>query len=256
MTVNFQNQLGVWPNDIGSQIIWVDKLKALLQQMDTELAETAHFVVELQQATEPSQAEWEAAWLFQTGRPLPISKAADLIWWDTSEDYIGGLYGVLLDSTTVQRKDPKNPRNSVALYQIDSEVDAQSITANIGADNTPYPSIDFTNSQPLRLELEFQMFVDLASGTGVFGADFLVDGVKVGSSYYGVSTDQGIICMNASGFLRVVADIPEVAPGSHTVQVIFGVCGVNPTPPTLDIGGLSAAGGFGARQLIVKGYPV
>jgi hypothetical protein len=102
--------------------------------------------------------------------------------------------------------------------------------------------------------MEYALFVQLNSGSGQWGADFYINGVKAGSQYLGVATNQGIVNSMTSGILRASFVLSDAAPGNYTIQATFGVTASPSSPPTLKIGGIaSSSDQFGARSLIVRG---
>jgi len=100
--------------------------------------------------------------------------------------------------------------------------------------------------QPIQLELEYNLTATYSSGSGLVGADFLLDGVKQGTLLHAISTDQGIYTVAGTAPMLTFIQIDDVPPGTHTIQAIAGVAGSDPTPPTI----IYAAG----RSLKAKGY--
>ena len=245
-SLNFD--LGVYPNDPASQIVYFNQVKQLLVNMDTQVNALTSDIVELSQSTEPTQGEWETAWTVQTGKSLPISKNAELRWWSTVTDTLGGTYGMLFDSSVVLRKDSKYSRGGIGYFGTATNNDAQSGSHPIGTNNSEHPALTFELNQVMDVELTYQLYTVLAAHTTeLVGADFLLDGIKVGSDVYGLDTDIGVASTNDSGLLLVTAVSPAVPAGEHTVQAIYGYVGGNSI--NSDHGGDN-----GMRLLTVKGY--
>lgn len=253
--VNFN--LGPWPTDPSQQGIYITQLLNRMSQMNNYVNDHSADIIFLEQVSEPTQGEWEIAWLAQTSKPLPMSKGAVFYWWDSSSDVLGGSYGILKDDTTVVRKDPKYVRSGIVIKDEEWLSVAVSTDSWINTEISNHPSITFTNNQVVNLELSYELWVQLNTGSGLWGADFLLDGVKQGTAVHGVPSDQGIISTSVSGLLRAFMVVPNVEPGEHTVQAIMGVVGSDATPPTIDYGGVATSlGNYGVRTLSVKGYAV
>lgn len=248
--------LPIWPgsSDNMEQQLFFSDLKLALKSATSALFQTGSYKVKLTQPTEPSQSQWEAAWTAQTGRSLPILPTAILLWIDSATNQTAGVYSTTsLDSGTILRRESRYPRSGVSYRNIVVATSAQSSNAAIGINNSNHPSLTWT--QPVKADVLFtyQLYVLLSSGTGTWGADFVLDGVKLGSQIFGTATNSGIINNSASGDLMVACLAPNVTAGQHTVQVIFGVTGSPASPPTLAYGGVgSGAGQYGVRELVVE----
>ena len=246
---NLNFDLGVYPNDPASQIVYFNQIKQLLINLDTQVNALTSDVVELAQSTEPTQGEWETAWTVQTGKSLPISKNASLYWWSTVTDTLGGCYGMLLDSATVLRKDSKYSRGGIGYFGSSYTSDLVQSSSPIGAQNSPHPSLTFELNQVMDLELTYQLYFIKVGGVAAnkVGADFLLDNVKVGSDIYSIATDDGVVSSTDSGLLLATAVVTGVSAGAHTVQAIYGY-----------VGGVAQqsdhGGDYGIRLLVVKGY--
>jgi hypothetical protein len=246
--INFD--LGLWPSDVASQRLFINQLMNQLGIMNTFVNERTSDFVEITQATEPTQDEWELAWLQQTGKQLPISKNAVLHWIDTVTGDLGGVYGVLLDSTNVLRKDSKYVRGGIGFFgSAQDGPGGTGVAFQIGEKNSEHSSLTFTLNQSMDLELTYQLYVSLTSGAGSWGADFLLDGSKVGTDLLGINLNMGIVNTEIGGLVYTTIIVPNVEAGEHTVQAIFGYTGIDATPPSLDFG--QAADGI--LLLTVKG---
>ncbi|KKK71053.1 hypothetical protein LCGC14_2917810 [marine sediment metagenome] len=251
--VNFD--MGPWPTDPAKQVLFMGQLTNRLVQMDTYLRGKTADIILLEQAGEPTQEEWEIAWLTQADKPLPISKGAVFYWWDTVSNSLAGCYGILLDAIDVIRKDPKYVRSGIVIKDETSLSTAVSTSDPIGTVLENHPLIAFTNNQIIQLELVYELWVQLDSGTGLWGADFLLDGVKQGTAIHSVSADQGIFSTAVSGLVRAFMTVANVEPGTHIVQAMLGIVGTDGNPPTIEYGGIeNVAGNYGLRTLSVKGY--
>jgi len=238
--------LGPWPTDPSKQSIYITQLLTRFTQLVTSVNAKTSDIILLQQISEPTQEEWEMAWLSQTGKTMPISKGAVFYWWDALNDQLAGVYGLLLDATAVVRKDPKYVRGGIVVKE--SAILTVSATGSypIGTNLADHPVLTFTNVQPIQLELEYNLTATYSSGSGLVGADFLLDGVKQGTLLHAISTDQGIYTVAGTAPMLTFIQIDDVPPGTHTIQAIAGVAGSDPTPPTI----IYAAG----RSLKAKGY--
>jgi hypothetical protein len=236
-------------------MLWAELLKVKLTNMNLEVFLQTTYTSIVEQSTEPLQAQWEAQWVTD-GHTLPIPPTSILLWWNTSTSYIGGVYGTTpLSAGVVVKRESEHANGGVSYRNIISTPTAAvSSTASIGVNNSNHPSLTFDLPVLSDLLLVYQLHVVLSSGTGTWGADFLLDGVKVGTAYNSLPSNVGIINASATGNYRCHAFVPNVAAGSHTIQVIFGVTGSPASPPTLAYGGIGAgAGQYGLRQLIVEG---
>ena len=151
--VNFN--LGPWPTDPSRQSLYITQLLSRLTQMDAYVdAKTADIIL-LEQISEPTQEEWEMAWLAQTAKPMPISKGAVFYWWDTISNQLAGCYGLLLDADDVVRKDPKYVRGGIVVKDSAVLIAAVSgVTYPIGTNLSDHPTLTFTTNQIIQLELE------------------------------------------------------------------------------------------------------
>jgi hypothetical protein len=251
---DFLAELGGYPTNHAAQVDFFNRLKVLLQSVNTKITDSAAAFVTLKQATEPTQLEWETAWVAQTGKALPILPNATLYWINATTNTFGGTYGVLVGSSTVIRKESAFQSGSTFYVGSSFNTDyVSAFTGNIGTSLTSFPTLTFTAPVTSNLLLDFSLYVNLASGSGNWGIDFLLNGVKVGTQYLGAALNQGIVNSNRAGHLQAMFVATNVPPGTHTVQALFGVTGSPGSPPTLQFGGLT---NFGARTLLVRGVAV
>lgn len=250
---DFLASMGGWPHDYNRQLDFWARLKVLLAQANQYVIDTAGEVVSLAQSTEPSQLQWENAWTTQTGLPLPIPTSAQLHWWNTSVNDFGGLYGTVEGSVTVYRRDHLYPRGGTIVMANDYKTDKITLTYAIGTNLTSYPKVTVDLPVACDLIMQFQLYVALSSGSGQWGADFLLNGVKVGTQYLGMASNMGIQNQSTSGLLFIEHTLYNLPAGEYTVQAEFGVTASPASPPTIIIGGLTGAANYGARQLMVRG---
>jgi len=255
MTLDLINTMGEWPaHDFADQREFFVRLRGLLEQQYTQSRDRSFYQVSLSQATEPTQNEWEVAWLDQTELGLPISPSGVLIWVDSATGDVAGLYGVVDGSAVPQLFDSVYPKNGVILVESAYTETLVSSTYEIGANTSDFPVITFSNTQRVKLEVYGRMYVSLSSGSGNWGMDFLLDGAKVGTTEYGLPADQGLFTNNIDGHLHGRA-IVTIEPGDHTIQMIMGAVGSPGSPPTLDHGG-TAYDEWGVRYMQIKGFTV
>ncbi len=242
-------QLPVFPNNYIDQIIFFEMLKTAAQNATNFALANNSGVAQVSSASEPNQAQWEAAWVAK-GYALPIPPSAILIWWNSTSNIVGGQYGTTPTSAgTVYSRDTRNPRGGTNFYDVVELSAAVASTVSIGVANTNHPSLTFTLEVLSDLILTYALSVDITVGTGEFGGDFLLDGIKVGTNLHALPANIGISNAAFGGPLYVEARVPNVAPGSHTVQAIMGVIKSPITPPTLAYGGLTA---YGIRTLTIR----
>lgn len=241
-------QLGVFPSAYAEQREWFDRLITELNKVTSYIEQNTSDVVVLEQATLPTQMQWEAAWTAQTGKPTPISQNATLFWWDTSINDFGGIFGVMRGDNTVRPHQARFPQNANVLLLTSETLLSAGGQFYIGDNIDIVPDITFTSPIPLTLELYYEMGVTYSAGTDPVGIDFLFDGIKVGTSQYGLAQDTGITNRATTGVLRCRAFLPNVPAGTHTVRLMYGATGSPVTLPTVAI---NAAGA--SHQMIVRG---
>lgn len=238
--------LGDWPTDEAKQVVWMGQFMQNLRQFELYTKDRASYVIHLEQASEPTQNEWELAWITQTGEPMPISKGALFYWWDSVTDSLGGSYGVLLDDTVIRRRDAKYARGGVVVKEDTVTTAAVTGATHLINNNlSSHPALTFSNNQVADIEFEGIVPVTYNSGTGNVGMDFLLDGVRVGTTLFSLSDSQAIFSLPGSGVLMGIVTVPNVPAGDHTVQMVVGSLENDPTPANVD---------YGIQTLSVKGY--
>lgn len=253
MSVSLVNQLGGWPENCVDQQNFFNQLAAGLGNITQQIEDGQAHVVSISQSAEPSQAQWEAQWSVQTGRPLPIPSSAVLLWWDTSNEIFGGYFGTTAGETTVRRREHRAPIGAAVVLTKDIKTDAQAIVTGIAQNNAKMPSVTVTLLQKTTLILEFSMAVSPAVVPTAYGTDFMVNAVKLGTSIHSMPPDYGMVNRDDKALLFNQYIVEDLEPGTYVINVMFGLVGV--ATGTLNIGG-TGFGGFGMRQLIVRGYAV
>lgn len=252
---DFMN-VGQWTNNTFDQQLIIDQIKLALHSAKEKVLANAHYFVYLEQPAEPSQSEWEDAYEAQTQRTVPIIPSATLVWMNTNIDDVGGIYGTTpVSAGAVVRRESRYPLGGALPVERATLSSTVSTNVAIGVNNSNHPSV--TLDLPVRADvlLTYSLYVHLSSGTGTWGADFLWNGVKLGTRDQGIPTIAGLTNHAASGQLTVTHFVPEVAPGSYTIQAIMGVTGAPASPPTLAYGGSgSGAGNYGQRVLTVRAF--
>lgn len=231
--MSFQTQLPAWPTDTSLQYAWIERIKTLLAELEQSVADAEPLSVTLEQGTEPTQAEWEAAWL-AASYTLPIPPTATLYWYNTATSVFGGAYGTIKNNSTIYLRDSRYSANSV--YDFQSYVETDNFTANylIGANLVNHPS--FTLNLPIksRLELMFSVTTQTTSAL-VYGFDFLLNGAKIGTTYYNLAADQGFGSFTPRGNCTGIVVTPDIDPGAYTLQAIFGALNSAGSPTSLTI---------------------
>lgn len=237
MNVDFFAKLPPWPQDPAMQVFWVNQLKELLTNLDDEVETAIVSTVILEQATQPVQGDWGTAYTTQTGLALPIPANAVLQWWDTTNDRFGGIYGTLVGGDgTVYARDNRYSTGQVVAVASAYKNDAVNVTTGISAIVSTQPSVELIFPAPARIRMVYSLMTDLTASAGSWGADFALNGVKVGGQYYSVASNRGLAERNNDGVVRVEALTDVLAAGTYTIQALFGVTSGT---PTVAIGGNS-----------------
>lgn len=250
------NQLfSFWNQDNLSQTLFIERLKTYTKDLLAYAVDATSDVVILTQDSEPTQFEWEQAWLSQTGKMLPISPTGILYWYDTRTGRFGGQYGTLNDISTVYRKEPFYPKGSVIYHEssfLSSSV--TSLTGDILSNSSVLPSLSFTISQPFNLFLSFKIFVEHSGATPIgTGVDFSINGTKVGTQYYGVGALGGLYVRGAAGsddYIDAKIPVYNLPAGGYVVQPMIGR--VVAADVILNIGGAAR----GIRVLTAKAVAI
>lgn len=243
MTIDFFSQLPPWPSDpFDQQILW-NRLKALLTTQDTAINNALVITITLSQATLPTQGEWETAWTGE-GYSLPIPPSARLLWYDTANGRFGGVFGTLDNDTTVYARGSANSPGSTSIMENSyTTFDSHVINYNLGTNSGSHPSVNITSNNPIKLYLTYSLFTELASGSGSWGADFLINSTRVGVAYYGLASTRALIERTNTGQIIAMAETPILDPGDYIIQGLAGR--TNATTPTLNV--------LGVRALSVRG---
>lgn len=236
------------------QSLFFDQFKVVMKNITANLYANRNLTVILRQATEPNQAAWESAWTTQTGLAVPILPSATLIWFDNINNYVGGVYGTThLTDGIVYSREARYPRSGHSYIKSVELTAAVSSNSAMGLNLTNHPSQSFYLPLLSDILLEYILTVGSLTGSGLYGGDFLFDGVKVGTQYLGMPATMGIQNYpSAPQQVYIAARIPDVLPGNHTVQAMLGVTGAPATAPTIAYGGTTTSG-FGVRVMTIRG---
>lgn len=235
MIIDYFNQLSIFPRDPLDQIDWFNQLKTLLNNADAAIGAALVDVVTLEQSSLPSQANWETAYTTQTGKAVPIPPSAKLLWWDTTNNRFGGEFGTLTNDDTVYPRLSLNSPGAIHLLERDSVTGTQTVDYVIGENLAHYPAISISPNVPVILQMTLTMMTTLSSGSGSWGGDFLINGVKHGSlTPHLLASDRGLIERSTTGQLVVIDSTVTLDPGDYEIQAIFGR--TNATTPTVSVG--------------------
>ena len=242
---NLINVLPSWSGDCAEQTLFIDALKQQLQS--ALIASETHQVtpVFLSQATEPSQAQWETAYPAQTGRSLPILPSTQLLWWNSTTNSFGGLYGTTPLNNTVYSRAPRYTKGT-HIFQESKVPSGATISAStpIGV-NAFSETISVSLNQRFNLELIHNVFLNVTVA-GTIGGDFLINGIKAGTSYFGVQNNRSLFESQQSQLYATRIFLENMPAGAYTFQNIFGYTGSPVTAP--------AATKAGIGQFTVKAY--
>lgn len=248
-TLDLNKILGQWPKNYIDQQQYLNKLITSFNNFYSSVLSNINSDITLSQPVEPTQTEWEAAWISQTGLLPPIPASATLLWYDTSNSTFGGMYGTVEGNATVYRREHVYPRGATIYLNQAFLSTNVSINTSLYANNANMPSLSFTLPCTCHLYLYAAMNVVSSAGTGAWGIDFLINGVKMGTQIYGAAPDYGIANTGTAGFLACPAVWPNLPAGNYTVQMMFGYVGSPGTPPTVAVG---SAGINDGRYMIVR----
>ena len=225
------SKLPAFPRDPMSQVIWIDRLKEILTNRDTEIKNLEVDVVTIAQGSVPSQANWESAYTTQTGKSLPIPPSARLIWFNTNINAVGAIYGTLTNSGgVVYLQQNRFSKGNIIDIVVNSAYDATlGVAYALGEVLGDHPAVEVFIAVPARLLMSYIVGVQFTAGTGVVGADFLLNGIKVGSTYYNLPVTEGITRSSTSVAFVTHAWTPVLEPGTYEVQPIFGIVSGTPT---------------------------
>lgn len=247
MTSEFLELPG-WSKEYADQFVFFEQLKTMLTNQKTDIFANISLPIQVDSAVEPNQAQWEAAWI-AAGYTLPIQPSATLIWWDTTNNVSGGSFGSTPTSSgTVYSRDTLYAPGTTCFADEESLSSSVSSSVSLGVTPTNHPLITFTLPRDSDLFVTYELYVHTA-GSGSWGGDFLLDGAKVGTLYYGLPLNVGISQISQPGRLFTQARIPNVPAGDHTLRALMGVVLSPLTPPTLVYGGLTT---YGLRTLTVR----
>jgi hypothetical protein len=177
---------------------------------------------------------------------MPMAHGASFIWWNSTLDELGGMYAILKDDTIVRRRDPKYVRGGIVSREstVTTAIVA-GVAYLIGTNLSNHPSLTFTCNQDIDLELEGIAPITYNSGVADVGMDFLIDGVKAGTTVLSLADDQATFTLPGTGVLHGILTVPGISAGTHTVQMEIGSLASVTTPANIDIG---------IQTLSIKGY--
>lgn len=244
---DFVNDLPMWSADPSMQIAIVEQMKTMLNELQNTILANINRTITLFQASQPTQGEWQTAWT-GAGYSLPISPSATLIWFNTTSSRIGGTYGTLTGGDgTVYNRGSRFAPGSVVYMDTAARGDSVASTNAIGVGNSNHPSLSFLLPVRANLRLEYILSVNLNSGSGSWGADFLLNSQKVGTVYFNIASNAGLSARSTAGVVHAVAELTDVQPGNYTIQALFGNTGGS-------VAVLGIGGTYGIRLLTARAY--
>lgn len=252
-TIDPNTLVAFWNQDCFSQSDFIDRLKQYMRDSIAYVKENTTSVVRLNQSTEPTQFEWEQAWLVQTGKTLPISPNGSLIWFNTATNEFGGEYGTTENLSTVYRREPLYPKGAIVYYNSASMITSQtSQRTGIASNKAIFPSLTFSIRQVCDVFLNFHAYLDGSAG-GV-GVDFELNGNRVSTTYFtGLGSANSMMAFGSAGVtyqraINVTAPIYNLPAGTYLVQSLLGFITNPASGASFDVGGATR----GARILTVK----
>ena len=220
-----------WSNNYTDQLYAWDQLKIELMNKDAELRNSTRQTVILEGGNAPSISQWEAAWVEQTGYPLPIPTSAELI--HVINNNVVTLYRILPDGTLVENS-PNTPKKGVYLLRATNFPTGVSTTSNFFTT----PSIPLGNISIDRyswIELGISAYFNVVTApvptSSVFAIDFYANSAKLSTLYFNTSVSAPYMFLGReSAYINVWMLIPNFAPGTYTLSCGIGNTG-NPTTP-------------------------
>lgn len=243
------SQFGPWPSDLIDQRMWMNRMGAYLTDLYNYIQTNAADVVIVYSDTPPDQPTWESEYENQTGKTLPIPPNATLIWWNTTDNTLGGVFGTTWSDPTVQNRATRfAPGNVVALK---TAIQVPSLTVGqipIGTRFTGSPSVTFTT--PVITDVEVYITAGIGfSGANPVGVDIWMDGAKVGTEVFQIPVDGTLLTLTSSGTVSGRFVLEAIPPGNHQVELLIGYAGAPIPPlPNITIGGPA----LGATQLYIR----
>jgi hypothetical protein len=248
--------LGQWPRDYRAQEAYLNKLMNALAQYEASLSDNLNSVLTLEQGTEPTSVEWEAAWTSQTGQVPPVPPLARLYWWDSANSVFGGEYGTIEGNSDVVRREHFAPKGSSIILDMDIDLTSRTFL-NLYGYKGLMPSVDFEIPVTCDIWL-YQYSYFTSDNAAAIGCDFLVtnqttgEETKVGTDIYGLDPDGGINeilqTVDTEGIMTCAAVVPDLPAGNYSAEMMVGYVGTPVTPPVGGIGGTSK----GSYYIIVR----
>lgn len=215
--------LGLWPDDCNRQQAYMVNLQNKLNSLvDVAKAGAADSVL-LSQTTEPSQGQWETAYTAQTGKAIPISPSAQLIWFNPTTSEIAGLYGTFTGTSTVYKRSMRYGSGIIHAMGVANDIVSHTSNRTLQENAAVLPSLSFTTYVVTTLNLEFS--VSITSGGANAGIDFQLNNTKVGTQYSLVPFYDGLVSTLGVGRWTCKYTITDLPPGIYTLRPMFGVVG-------------------------------
>lgn len=242
------NQLGNWPEDCIDQQDFISQLQTKLNELkDYALQNTADVVV-LSQAIEPTQSQWEYAYVTQTGKSLPIPATAVLLWYNTSTSEIAGEFGTITGFPTVEARFYRYNTGLVLVDDFSYDNTARSSTRSLFDNQSVLPTeITFSIPVPCLVILMFSATIT-ANGSGA-GVDFMLNETKIGTEYYAVQPNGGIHENLASARFHIAVPVDNLPAGTYTARALLGNVGAPASPAALGWGGANNVTIFGVQAV-------
>ena len=242
------NSLGSWPADCIDQQDYMTQLQTQLNAFKNYMLDNSADVVVVSQPTTPSQSQWEFAYVNQTGKSLPIPSAAVLLWYNTSTSELAGQFGTVTGFTQVEPRFYKYNSGLTLVDDFTYNNVAQSSTRSL-FDNQSFLPAEITFSIPVTclVLLHFSTTIT-ANGSGA-GVDFMLNEIKVGTSYYQVQPNGGIHENLASARFHITVPVDDLPAGTYTVRPLLGNVGAPASPAALGWGGANNVTLFGVQAL-------
>ena len=223
-SIDFTSLSNYWGKDALSQLDFIDRLRVSLLGFQEYFDRQLSIVVQLNQEQEPTQAQWEQAWVAQAGRPLPIPSNAILLWRDTCANTFGGQYVTVNGRAVVYNKEPYYPKGAV-IYNNTSYLTSAVTNTNVmlTGNREVMPNLNFTINQNFDLLISFQASMTTSPSAGVPSVDFELNGVKVGTKYFGLPANHGLYHSYYNS-TQLFCEVPvyNLLAGTYTVQALYG----------------------------------
>ena len=226
-TIDFLSSVQEWPEDYNDQIVAFDALKEALNNYHNSLIHKGSVTLVLKQTTEPTQGQWETEWTNSTSYSTPIAHGTKLIWYDTDVSAIMGFFTVVEGSTDVVKVNDVS-LGSVHAMETAALQDSTAVAVNLQNSTASMPSVNLTTTKNCDLYISLDCEVAY-SGSGDYGADFIMNGVKQGNVVYGVSSNESPAETATGGIYHFEMIIQDVESGTYSIQSLMGRSGAAST---------------------------